>query len=182
MQGWRRQRPAHHTFPRWLVRPRTWISWQLHSLPVLHLLPLLQPGLLPRMLPLLLWRVPRAAKGLLRRWRRRESKAVGEGRDDAGAQLVGLGMGQFQRRHLLQMVVQQPGMIDQGLQNQRLAARDRAALAAHQRAQCKLRARRLIGTAVDGLAAGRGLGTATAFESARGAWGERTAARRKTPA
>jgi hypothetical protein len=34
---------------------------------------------------------------------------VGEGRDDAGAQFMGLRMGQFQRRHLLQMVVQQPG-------------------------------------------------------------------------
>ena len=78
---------------------------------------------------------------------------VGEGGDDAGAQLVGLGMGQFQRRHLLQMVVQQPGMIDQGLQDQRLAARDRAALAAHDRARRQLRAGRLIGPAVDGLAA-----------------------------
>ena len=59
---------------------------------------------------------------------------MGEGIDDAGAQFVRLGMGQFQRRHLLQMVVQQPGMIDQGLQNQRFPARDRAALAAHDRA------------------------------------------------
>ena len=59
---------------------------------------------------------------------------VGEGGDDAGAQLVRLGMGQFQRRHLFQMVVQQPGVIDQGLQDQRLAAGHRAALAAHDRA------------------------------------------------
>ena len=55
---------------------------------------------------------------------------VGEGRDNAGAELVGLGMGQFQGRHFLQMVVQQPGVVDQGLQDQRLAAGHRAALAA----------------------------------------------------
>ena len=79
---------------------------------------------------------------------------VGEGRDDAGAQFVGLGMGQFQRRHFLQMVMQQPGMIDQGLQNQRLAPRNRAALAAHDRARRKLRACRLIRPAVDGRGAG----------------------------
>ena len=59
---------------------------------------------------------------------------VGEGRDDTGAQLVGLGMGEFQRRHLFQMLVQQPGVVDQGQQDQRLAAGDRAALAAHDRA------------------------------------------------
>ena len=66
-----------------------------------------------------------------------------------GAELVGLGMGQFQRRHLLQMVVQQPGMVDQGLQNQRLAAGNRAALAAHDRAQGELGAGRLVGPAGD---------------------------------
>jgi len=93
---------------------------------------------------------------------------AGEGGDDAGAQLVGLRMGHFQRRHLLQMVVQQPGVVDQGLQNQRLAAGDRAALAAHDRARRQLGARRLIGPAVDGLAAGRRLPTAAlGRESAR---------------
>src|SRR6267378_1585153 len=96
---------------------------------------------------------------------------VGEGTDDAGAQFVRLGMGQFQRRHLLEMVVQQPRMIDQGLQNERLAARDRTALAAHDRAQRKLRARRLIGPAVDGLAPGRAL-RAAGLESTRSAGGE----------
>src|ERR1700738_1081542 len=98
---------------------------------------------------------------------------VGEGGDDAGAQFVGLGMGQFQRRHLFEMVVQQPRMIDQGVQDQRLAARHRAALAAHDRAGRKLGARRLIGPAVDGLAAGRPLpSAATRLESARGARSE----------
>src|SRR3982074_863516 len=79
------------------------------------------------------------------------------------------------------MVVQQPGMIDQRLQDQRLAAGDRAALAAHDRAQCKLGARRLIGPAVDGLAAGGRLPAAARLESACGAGRERTA-RRKAPA
>ena len=50
---------------------------------------------------------------------------VGEGRDDAGAQLVGFGVSQFQRRHLLQMVVQQPGVVNQGLQDQGLPAGER---------------------------------------------------------
>jgi len=61
-----------------------------------------------------------------------------EGRDDGRAELVGFGMGHFQRRHLFQMVVQQPGVIDQGLQDQRLAAGQSAALAAHDRAQGEL--------------------------------------------
>src|SRR5258705_6229168 len=97
---------------------------------------------------------------------------VAEGGDDAGAQFVRLGMGQFQRRRLFEMVVQQPRMIDQGLQNQRLAARDRAALAAHDRAGRKLRTRRLIGPAVDGLASDGGLrAPAAGLESARSARG-----------
>ena len=43
------------------------------------------------------------------------------------------------------MVVQQPGVVDQGLQNQRLAAGHRAALAAHDRAGRELGAGRLVG-------------------------------------
>ena len=35
---------------------------------------------------------------------------VGKGRDNPGAQFVGLGVAQFQRRHLFQMLVQQPGV------------------------------------------------------------------------
>src|SRR5258708_37742697 len=77
---------------------------------------------------------------------------AGEGRDYSGAELVGLGVGEFQGGDLLQMVVQQPRMIDQRLQNQRLPARHRAALAAHDRAVGELGTRRLIGAAVDGLA------------------------------
>ena len=77
---------------------------------------------------------------------------VGKRRDDAGAQFVSLRMAQFQRRHLFEMLVQQPGMIDQGLQDQRLAAGQGATLAAHDRAQRKLGTSRLIWTAIDGLA------------------------------
>src|SRR5258708_34876327 len=43
-------------------------------------------------------------------WFWRMVMAVGEGRDDAGARLVGLGMGELQRRHLRHMVMQQPGV------------------------------------------------------------------------
>ena len=68
-----------------------------------------------------------------------------ECRHDAGAQLVGLAMGKLQRTDLLEMVVQQPGVVDQGQQDQGFAARDRRALAAHDRARSKLGARRLIG-------------------------------------
>src|SRR5438094_422405 len=70
---------------------------------------------------------------------------VGKGGDDAGPELMGLGMGQLQGRDLLEMIVQQPGVVDQALQDQGLAARDGAALAAHDRARRQLGARGLIG-------------------------------------
>ena len=52
---------------------------------------------------------------------------VGESGDDAGAQFMRLRMRQLECGHLFQMVVQQPGVVDQALQDQGLAARDRAA-------------------------------------------------------
>src|SRR6516225_9380976 len=70
---------------------------------------------------------------------------VGGSCDDAGAELVGLGVGQFQGRDLLQMVVQKPGVVDQNLQDQGFPAGDGAALAPHDRARSELRARRLVG-------------------------------------
>src|SRR5258707_14816322 len=70
---------------------------------------------------------------------------VGESRDDAGAQLMRLGIGHFERRHLLQMVVQEPRMVDQAEQNQRLAAGNHGALAKHDRGCGELRACRLVG-------------------------------------
>src|SRR6476646_3449592 len=95
--------------------------------------------------------------------------------DDSGAQFVRLGVSQFQRRDLLEMVMQQPGVIDQGLQDQRLAPGDRAALAAHDRAQGELGAGGLIWPAVDGLA-GEGVGrTAIGTRESTGARGERPA-------
>src|SRR5437868_3428783 len=74
---------------------------------------------------------------------------VGEGGNNASAELGGLRMGQFQHRYVLQMVVQEPGVIDQGLQDQRLAAGHRAALAAHDRTGRQLRAGRLVGAGRD---------------------------------
>ena len=58
---------------------------------------------------------------------------VGKGGDDAGAQFVRLRVREFQRRHLLEMVVQEPGMMDQGLQDQRLAAGERRRIPASAR-------------------------------------------------
>src|SRR5690242_10476897 len=74
----------------------------------------------------------------------------GEGREDPGAQLVSLWMGELERGSLFQMLVQQPGVVDQALQNQRFAAGKGRALAAHDRTVGELRARRLIGAAAEG--------------------------------
>jgi hypothetical protein len=49
---------------------------------------------------------------------RRVVMVVGKGGDDAGPELMGLGMGEFQGRDLFEMVVQQPGVVDQALQDQ----------------------------------------------------------------
>ena len=87
----------------------------------------------------------------------------GKGRDDGGAELVGFGVGEFERGHLLQMVVQQPGVVEQALQDQGLAPRHGATLAAHDRAGRQLRTRRLIGTAAEG---GAGGAATAAIESA----------------
>src|SRR5215813_768031 len=80
---------------------------------------------------------------------------VGEGRDDAGAEPMGLAVGQFERRDLLQVIVQEPGMVNQALQDQRLPAGERRALAAHDRAIGKLGACGLVRPAAEGLG-GRG--------------------------
>src|SRR3954463_10220400 len=70
---------------------------------------------------------------------------VGKGGDDAGPELMDLGMGELQGRDFLEVIVQQPGVVDQDLQDQGLPAGDRAALAAHDRACRELRAGRLVG-------------------------------------
>ena len=72
---------------------------------------------------------------------------VGESGDDPGAQLVGFRVRKLEGCDLLEMVVQEPGMVNQSQQDQGLAALDRRALAAHDRAARKLRARRLVGPA-----------------------------------
>src|SRR5271156_4673867 len=100
---------------------------------------------------------------------------VGEGRDDAGAEFVGLAMGQLERCNLLEVIVQNPGMVDETLQDQRLPAGQSAALTAHDRARRQLRTGRLIGAARQGT---RTLWTAASrIEPA----GSLTPARGKTP-
>ena len=69
-----------------------------------------------------------------------------ERRDDGGAQPVGFRVGQLQCCRLLQMVVQQPGVVEQALQDQGFAPGDGAALAAHQGACRQLRTCRLVGS------------------------------------
>src|SRR3954468_18173453 len=75
---------------------------------------------------------------------RRMVMVVGKGGDDAGPELMDLGMSELQRRDFLKVIVQQPGVVDQDLQDQGLPAGDGAALAAHDRACRQLRARRLV--------------------------------------
>jgi len=102
--------------------------------------------------------------------------AWGAGRmrtDDGGAELVRLAIRQVERGHLLQMVVQQPGVVEQALQDQGLATGHGAALAAHDRARCQLRTRRLVGAAGEGgdwagRAAGARVESAGTGASARG--------------
>src|SRR5271154_5853956 len=107
---------------------------------------------------------------------------VREGRDDAGAELVRFGVDQFERGGLLQMVVQEPGVIEQALQDQGLPAGHRAALTAHDRAVGELGTDRLVRAPVNGLAGTSPLPTAAAgFESARRTRGE-GASGAKTPA
>ena len=74
----------------------------------------------------------------------------GKGRDDGSAELVRFGVRQVERGRLLQMVMQQPGVVEQALQDQGLAAGHGAALAAHDRACRQLRTRGLIGATAEG--------------------------------
>jgi hypothetical protein len=48
---------------------------------------------------------------------------VGERGDDTGAQAVRLGVGELERSDLFEVVVQQPGVVDQALQDQRFTPR-----------------------------------------------------------
>src|SRR5271163_1748565 len=71
---------------------------------------------------------------------------VGKDVDQRAFELLRIGMAEFGRREFLKMLVQQPGVVERRLQDQRFAARDRGAVAAMQRACGKLRARRDIGS------------------------------------
>src|SRR5262249_10009399 len=61
--------------------------------------------------------------------------------DQCRLDLLGVGVPKFEARKMLQVIVQQPGMIDRGLQDQSLAARDDGTMAAMDGARDKLRAR-----------------------------------------
>ena len=51
--------------------------------------------------------------------------------DQRGLEPFGIGMAELELAEFLQVVVQQPGMVERRLQDQRLAQRDRGAMAAH---------------------------------------------------
>ena len=70
-----------------------------------------------------------------------------KGGDDPGPQSMRLRVRQFERSRFFEVVVQEPGVVDEALQDQRLAAGDGAALAAEQGARRELRTCRLIGGA-----------------------------------
>src|SRR5579864_7271979 len=67
-------------------------------------------------------------------------RMMGEHVDQRAFELLRVGMAELGLGEFLHVVVQQPGMIEGGLQYQRLAERDRGAMAAMQRACRKLRA------------------------------------------
>ena len=70
---------------------------------------------------------------------------VGEDVDQRAFELLSVGMAEFRGGEFLKMIVQQPRIIDRGQQDKRLAARDRGAMAAMQRAYGEMRACRDIG-------------------------------------
>ena len=72
---------------------------------------------------------------------------VGRDVDQGELELLDLGMAELEPGNVLQMIVQQPGMVEHRLQDQRLAPRDHGAVAAMHRARGKLRARDHIGRA-----------------------------------
>src|SRR5271166_811787 len=56
--------------------------------------------------------------------------AVGENVDESGLYLRGLGMAELDAGELLEMIMQEPGVIDDGLQNKGFAAGDGGTMAA----------------------------------------------------
>ncbi len=74
--------------------------------------------------------------------------AMGKNVDQLALHPRGVGVTELDLGELLQMLVQQPGVIDDGLQDQRLTAGNGGAVAAMDRARRQLRARHDIGLAV----------------------------------
>src|SRR3954471_5002927 len=111
---------------------------------------------------------------------RRMVMVVGKGGDDAGPELMDLGMSELQGRDLLEVIVQQPGVVDQDLQDQGLPAGDGAALAAHDRACRELRARRLVGPGGQLDRTGLAAGTSTKSLTAESIRASPTAGRKLT--
>src|SRR3954470_16635347 len=70
----------------------------------------------------------------------------GPGGDQAGAQFVRLRVRHFERRDLLQMLVQQPGVVEQHFQDQGFSGGERRALAAEQVPGGELGTCSLVGT------------------------------------
>ena len=69
---------------------------------------------------------------------------MGENVDQRAFELLRVGMAELGFGQFLHVVVQEPGVIERRLQDQRFAPRDRGAMAAMQRAGRELRARRHI--------------------------------------
>src|SRR5262249_53789828 len=65
---------------------------------------------------------------------------------------MGLRVGEFERSGLFQMFLQEPGVVDQALEDQGFASGKRRALAAHDRTRRELGTCRLIGTGGERLA------------------------------
>src|SRR5579863_5583838 len=76
----------------------------------------------------------------------RESlRPMGENVDQRAFELLRVGVAELGGSELLEVIVEEPGMIERGLQDQRFAARNRGAMAAMQRARGKVRACRHVG-------------------------------------
>ena len=63
-----------------------------------------------------------------------ESRGMGRDIDQCALEPLGIGMAEFERGELLEMIVQQPRVVERRQQDQRLAPGDRRAVAAMHRA------------------------------------------------
>ncbi len=65
-------------------------------------------------------------------------RVMGRDIDQRALEPLGIGMAEFQLAQFLQVIVQQPGMVERGLKDQRLAQGNRDAVAAMHRARRQL--------------------------------------------